>query len=161
MEQPTSQSVEGPQQDVEYFSPKDQFEKLLAAQIAKNKDPKLNKIRSKAEYQAIVLEIQEACASKSKTSRQKHLSRKFTIIQLADELRIIRKNKAQQEVRPIFLFFEEIYDKIEREHSSIGHGGRDRTNKACSLFDLIIFFLVFRLILSTVKHMPMDAISGS
>ena len=69
----------------------------------------------------------------SKQSHQEaYLNRTFAVLEVATEERVIKKKKIILAEQPkIYVFMEEIYDIVFKEHVSCGHGGRDRTFQAC------------------------------
>lgn len=114
------------------YNPKETFEKLLKASLEANKDRR--SIKFKDEYDLFVLEILDAQLQSKKTDRQKYLIGAYSILTFEEIKRVICKKKETQDKPPYFVYFEEIYEKIDEEHKSIGHGGRDRTFKACQVY---------------------------
>lgn len=48
----------------------------------------------------------------------------------------------------IFLYFEEIFEKLWNEHLSFGHGGRGRTAKTCQILYENVTFSAIDLLIS-------------
>lgn len=72
-------------------------------------------------------------AKKARTMQQEYLYRRYEIHVVAEYSRLIKKVQAPTlDSRPkIYIYLEEIFDLIEKEHIAVGHGGRDRTYAAC------------------------------
>lgn len=108
--------------------PRTKFEQLLKKAI---KDEGL--IKSKAEYDRIMQVIIDARSKESKhrTAEQDYLIRKYTVFTIANISRMIRKQDSDNGTPKYYVYLEELYDVIHKEHLAIGHGGRDRTFAAC------------------------------
>jgi transposase InsO family protein len=88
----------------------------------------------------------------------------YFILTIAGESRIIKK-KNKNEMRPkTYVFFEEIYDILCKEHIAIGHGKRDRLYEQCKLWHENVTYEAVNAFLSCciecVKRTPHNTISN-
>ena len=91
------------------------------------------RLLTRNEYQQLIVEIEEASATKTtKTARQYYLLKTYEIFEVADVKKIIGKRKEEKDPVIFLVPFEDIFQTILMCHRNVGHKGRDIMSKECS-----------------------------
>lgn len=110
------------------------FESNLLKELMKKKDNAI--LRTKKQYDEN-LQLLESAAKKRYKDRsynEVYIYKNYRILKVGDVSRIIRR-ESLNEIRPkVYVYFEEVYDLILKEHNAVGHGKRDRTKEQCKLW---------------------------
>jgi hypothetical protein len=105
------------------------YEKEFESKLAfKKKSIILEKIK----YEEFIKEIKAAPLVKPKNTRHRYLIHNFAILKVDDKEFVIPKKEENEPNPRIFLYKEEMFDKVYDEHCSQGHRGRDLMNKHCA-----------------------------
>ena len=104
----------------------EQFEAKLA-QVLKTKHDNMV-IPTKEKRNQMTQQLMEIDSNGTKTVDDRNLKKRFEIMRVGDEQRLIRKRKVDTEFRFI-VCMEEVYEAVSSAHSAVGHGGENKTFK--------------------------------
>jgi hypothetical protein len=89
-------------------------------------------ILEKIKYEEFIKEIKTAPLAKPKNTRHRYLIHNLAILKEDDKEFVIPKKEENEPNPRIFLYKEEMFDKLYDEHCPQGHRGRDLMNKHCA-----------------------------
>jgi len=92
---------------------------------------------SKEDYFNLIeeLKVAESCGDKTKTWRQYYILNRYEVLQCGDVEKLIKKRRNEENGEERTLYFahiDEMHDIVKRAHTSTGHGGRQKMQKALS-----------------------------
>ena len=94
-------------------------------QLVKTKLKAESSIKTKAEYDRIIQLIIEGnrIEAKLRTSEQQYHLRHHTTFTIANITRVLRKGDQKESETPkYYVYLEELFDVIQKEHVAVGHG---------------------------------------
>jgi len=134
------------------------FDEILLEKIAV--------IKSKLQYYEMISTMEAAAKKQAKfrSDTEDYQLKTYFILTIAGVSRIIKK-KNKSEMRPkTYVFFEELYDILCKEHIAIGHGKRDRLYQQCKLWHENVTYEAVTSFISCciecVKRIPHSTISN-
>ena len=120
----------------------------MLAELSKKKDNAIIKTKKQYEETMVSMEAASKKRFKERSHSEKYLMKKYRILKVGEDKRIIRKESVELQRPKVYVFFKEIYAIVLQEHNAIGHGRRDRTKKRCDLWYENITYEAVNLFLS-------------
>ena len=106
---------------------KEQFEQKLDNLLqSKNDNVVIPRKEKRAQWIAQLLKIEK---EGPKTSDDYNMKKRFEILRVGDDDRLIRKRKGLETEFKFIVCFEEVHQAIAVAHSAVGHGGEKKTFK--------------------------------
>ncbi|XP_063411146.1 KRAB-A domain-containing protein 2-like [Mytilus trossulus] len=97
-------------------------------QFAENNTSKHNHLYTRDKLNDLISKVKNAKEASKKSDQDRHLLKKYDIIQVADIEKLIKKGGNDDTIL-YYLSIEDMYDIIKTAHVGVGHGGLHKTNK--------------------------------